>query len=66
MGPSARSGYLCTALDWKTERRRSEVCKESAVQKYPYLERGDLKNSISFDLILIVTLLTLFFTFLLI
>ena len=37
MGPSARSGYPCTALDWKTERRRSEFCKESAVQRYPYL-----------------------------
>ena len=48
MGPSARSGYLCTAPDWKTERRRSEVCKEGAVQRYPDLARGDLKNSISF------------------
>ena len=28
IGPSARSGYLCTAPGWKTERRRSEVCKK--------------------------------------
>ena len=44
MGPSARS-----APDWKTERRRSEVCKEDAVQRYPDLSRGDLKNFISFS-----------------
>ena len=48
MAPSARSRYLYTAPDWKTERRRSEVCKEGAVQRNPYLARGDLKNSISF------------------
>ena len=48
MGPSASSGYLCTAHYWKTERRRSEVCKEGAMQRYPDLARGDLKNSIFF------------------
>ena len=48
MAPSARSRYLCAAPDRKTERRRSEVCKEGAVQRYPNLARGDLKNSISF------------------
>ena len=47
MAPSARSGYLCIAPDWKTERQRSKVCKEGAVQIYPYLTRGDL-NAISF------------------
>ena len=49
MVPSARSGYLCTAPDWKTERRRSEVCKEGAVQRYSDLARGGLKNSVSFS-----------------
>ena len=28
MGLSARYGYLFPAYDWKTGRRRSEVCKE--------------------------------------
>ena len=46
MCPSARSEYLCIAPDWKTERRRSWVCKEGAVQGYPDLARGELKNSI--------------------
>ena len=41
-------GYLCNAPDWKTERQRSEICKEGAVQRYSDLARGDLKNSISF------------------
>ena len=34
MGLSARSGYLFPACDWKTERRRSEVCKEQAGKGY--------------------------------
>ena len=49
MGPSARSAYPCTTPAWKTERRRREVCKEDAVQRYPDFARGGLKNSISFS-----------------
>ena len=48
IGPSARSGYLCTALDRKTTRKRGEVCREGAVQNYPDLRRGDSKKSIFF------------------
>ena len=48
MGASARSGYLYTAPDWKTERRRSEACGEGVMQRYSDFIRGDLKNSVSF------------------
>ena len=43
MSPSVRYGYLFPACDWKTERRRSEVCKERADKKFLISQEETLK-----------------------
>ena len=50
MTQSARKGYLFPACDWKTERRRNEVCRLQGMSKehMSYLARGSLKNYIFF------------------